>query len=282
MYINRNSSEGNHSNTNLHPSNNMSKLPVFILTIILINSSRSFLLSKRNNYLNNELTDNAAEPEVFHGWVTVDTKTPHIEAFQGDTVDIECEASGNPQPFVRFYNDFSDLSKPEAFTNEIREYTSTSLIKANARLRLIAQKSQVIFCKAFSGGKSAHTAIKISVTQDPKMDYLNRNEVLGFENFAVDYQAPMITFHDSMYLDNLGSTVILPCHSIGNGKRVWISANGKVVAPGSNGKVSVMPSGDLMVKNIEWADMGAYTCIVSNSHGKDSAATFLYPMLVSF
>lgn len=42
-----------------------------------------------------------------------------------------------------------------------------------------------------------------------------------------------------------------------------------------------MDNGDLIIRNIEWSDMGGYTCRVKNSEGSDETLVFLYPTLVS-
>lgn len=46
-------------------------------------------------------------------------------------------------------------------------------------------------------------------------------------------------------------------------------------------KYHVLPTGDLLVRDLSWDDMGSYTCTVSNEHGSDSVSTFLYPAAVS-
>uniref|UniRef100_T1HGU6 Ig-like domain-containing protein n=1 Tax=Rhodnius prolixus TaxID=13249 RepID=T1HGU6_RHOPR len=44
----------------------------------------------------------------------------------------------------------------------------------------------------------------------------------------------------------------------------------------------ILDSGDLIIRNLRWPDMGVYMCVAENSVGKDIISTFLYPMLVSF
>lgn len=39
-----------------------------------------------------------------------------------------------------------------------------------------------------------------------------------------------------------------------------------------------MPSGDLLVKDLSWSDMGEFTCTAKNAFGKDVADTFVYPI----
>jgi hypothetical protein len=43
-----------------------------------------------------------------------------------------------------------------------------------------------------------------------------------------------------------------------------------------------MPSGDLVISEIRWADMGKYTCVAENKLGRDTATTFLYPLKVNY
>ncbi|GJQ87063.1 putative immunoglobulin [Trypoxylus dichotomus] len=236
-------------------------------------------MTKRNilgNDINPILEDNSDK-----SWVSIETKTKEIKAFLGESIELECEASGSPQPVIQFYNHVSILSDNEILSNEILQLPSSGLVKAVARLRLVAKKSEVIFCKAISGSKTAHAAIKIFVSGS-NMNLLN-NDVFDDEAHEVSSirKAPRITFFDVTYLENIGNTVILPCSSVEarDADTIWLNGEEKVVGGAADGRFTVTPYGHLKIRNIEWRDMGLYTCVVRNNFGKDSITTFLYPML---
>jgi len=42
----------------------------------------------------------------------------------------------------------------------------------------------------------------------------------------------------------------------------------------------ITESGSLVIRNLTWREMGEYTCRAANEFGSESAATFLYPLLV--
>lgn len=42
-----------------------------------------------------------------------------------------------------------------------------------------------------------------------------------------------------------------------------------------------MSSGELIIQDLRWSDMGQYTCVARNALGKDFIETFVYPTIVS-
>lgn len=78
-----------------------------------------------------------------------------------------------------------------------------------------------------------------------------------------------------------GNDVVLPCKFVGNPKptQIWLNTHGQIIE--HDERFSILPDGGLRIRNLEWSDMGVYTCNVENSVGIDSVTTFLYPMKVS-
>lgn len=258
------------------------RIQIFLLSACLATIA-SMQLPKRSTYDNEINTNVASSDSSAQSWVNINSKSGEIKAFPGETIEIECEASGSPQPIIQFYDHSSMLSKNEIISNDILDASNSALIKAAGKLRLVAKKPEVIFCKATSGDKTAHAAITIFVTGS-KLRFLS-NEVFDYDTEQVSAiaKAPVINFFDTVYLDTIGNNVVLPCSSSGarDTETIWLNANDKVIGGGLESKFTVTPFGHLKIKNIEWSDMGPYTCIVKNSYGKDSITTFLYPLLVS-
>ena len=57
----------------------------------------------------------------------------------------------------------------------------------------------------------------------------------------------------------------------------WLTPNEKQVIPDLKDKFEILETGDLLIKDLRWSDMGNYICTVSNDQSSDSITTFLYP-----
>ena len=47
------------------------------------------------------------------------------------------------------------------------------------------------------------------------------------------------------------------------------------------GKYQIKPDGSLIIRNLDFSDMGNYACLVKNDFGSDKIETFVYPVAVS-
>ena len=83
-------------------------------------------------------------------------------------------------------------------------------------------------------------------------------------------------------LEVIGSEVQLFCRSSGFPKPVvsWVGPDGIPIT--TMDRFEVTNSGDLIIRDLSWPDMGGYTCLVSNPSGDDHSSTFLYPTMVGF
>lgn len=43
--------------------------------------------------------------------------------------------------------------------------------------------------------------------------------------------------------------------------------------------LQLLDSGDLLISDVNWSDMGGFKCVAESPLGRDTATTFLYPML---
>lgn len=82
-------------------------------------------------------------------------------------------------------------------------------------------------------------------------------------------------------LEMIGNEVRILCRSSGSPEPIvsWIDPDGHPIIQ-SPEKHVVTSDGDLLIKGLTWSDMGAYTCLASNSKGNDRSSTFLYPTAV--
>ncbi|GIY55968.1 zwei Ig domain protein zig-3 [Caerostris extrusa] len=80
-------------------------------------------------------------------------------------------------------------------------------------------------------------------------------------------------------LEVMGKDAQLYCRSSGDPKPrvMWKGPDEEVIT--SSKKYKFLPNGDMIVRNIDWTDMGVYTCVATNSEGSDEAMVFLYPTM---
>jgi hypothetical protein len=66
------------------------------------------------------------------------------------------------------------------------------------------------------------------------------------------------------------STASLLCHAVGQPtlRREWLRGD-QILRGGSNLKIQIMDSGELLITDLQQSDSGNYTCQVGNSHGSD-------------
>lgn len=57
----------------------------------------------------------------------------------------------------------------------------------------------------------------------------------------------------------------------------WTLPDDKLVDANQKDKFEILESGDLLIKDLRWADMGSYVCTVSDERSSDSISTFVYP-----
>ena len=83
-------------------------------------------------------------------------------------------------------------------------------------------------------------------------------------------------------LELIGSEVQLFCRTQGFPKPsvTWLGPDGKLLT--RTDKATVLDSGDLILRDLSWSDMGGYQCVAANEDGQDQTTTFLYPILVSY
>ncbi|XP_012054672.1 PREDICTED: neural/ectodermal development factor IMP-L2 [Atta cephalotes] len=92
---------------------------------------------------------------------------------------------------------------------------------------------------------------------------------------------PTITLHASWRFALNENTVILPCRVVGHPAPYlfWLDNSSKIISPTTHARHTVLPSGDLQITDLNWPDMGEYTCKVQSGYTEKSISTFLYPVL---
>ncbi|KAI4455009.1 hypothetical protein MML48_9g00003307 [Holotrichia oblita] len=244
------------------------KSAVLILVSLWLSTASGRRLTSRS-VENNEIDLNELTGNVVDDWVRIQTPQSEIRAEYGKIVDLKCNATGGLPPYVEFLRNTPNF-KDGIISNEVSDIRNPAIAIAFARIRFVAKKTEVVYCRAISGNKIAQTPIRIVVTPP----------TTKLRPFGCKTCSPTITFWYDAILDTIGNSVTLPCAATGAGDitKTWYNATYVPIVETSNDRFTITPSGDLRIKNLHWSDMGGYTCFAKNSYGQDSILTFLYPM----
>lgn len=95
---------------------------------------------------------------------------------------------------------------------------------------------------------------------------------------------PIITLYSPTLVANIGVTVVLPCRASGKPtpQITWVNNYNVPLSLSTNLRHRVLDSGDLMIEELLWEDMGGYTCQAKSGNRQQVVSTFLYPLRVSF
>jgi len=214
-------------------------------------------------------------------WVKISQPPPStVSKLAGATIELNCEAVGSPAPTIQWLKDGKPVTDNEPFDNNlINDNPSRGLAKIRSKLLIhsvLSVQEGKFTCLAEAGSKIATAASLLYVQSTGNQ--MNFTQLLHEKMLGARTQ-PTITLYNTIYMDDIGNEVVLPCKAAGHPRPsvMWLDNNDNIV--GKSGRVSVLPDGELRIQNIRWADMGPYRCIADNIWGQDSISTFLYPML---
>ncbi|XP_063229638.1 neural/ectodermal development factor IMP-L2 [Bacillus rossius redtenbacheri] len=219
-------------------------------------------------------------------WVKI-TESPEavISSQLGERVELNCEAIGSPAPSIHWVQGLTPLAQGEgalednAVTNDVG-LASGGMAKVRSRLVLdcvMPRHEQPYTCVASAAGQTAVAAPAMLLVEDGGTSNLTAllSACPGSRGSAA-----RITGWSPLYMDNMGNDVALQCSVQGRPRPqvYWLDGDSGLVA-NTQPRYKVLPSGDLLIEKLRWADMGTYTCVAANAHSKDAATTFLYPVL---
>ncbi|CAG4960913.1 unnamed protein product [Parnassius apollo] len=206
-------------------------------------------------------------------YVRVSIPPPERARFvSGKRLELECEAMGSPAPSVHWLLNDEPIIDYEEEANEIPSSHPSNLARLTSKLIITSARDGDVFtCVATAGIKedSASTTIYSEESETPQLVTLEKL-------FSIPSKPVITTFYNDV-LQEIGTTLILPCHVYSRTEHqvFWQDNQSELVY--SNSRIRVLPSGDLLITGLRWADMGEWTCTAKNMYGKDSASTFLYP-----
>lgn len=215
-------------------------------------------------------------------FVKITSQPPaQITQVRGTTVELECEVMGSPTPYVQWVHgsgqtaDWDDVSM-----NIISESSPTTMTRVVSRLVLdhsSRSAESTYTCIGRSGGQIALASTTVYHVDAPRSNF---TDILrsGHHMFT-HLKSSRVTLHYKALFENLGSTVILPCKAVGRPvpEITWKNEEGNVISSMQDPRFRTLPTGELVINDLRWVDMGTYTCVAKNAISKDEAETYLYP-----
>uniref|UniRef100_U5EZP6 Putative neural/ectodermal development factor imp-l2 n=1 Tax=Corethrella appendiculata TaxID=1370023 RepID=U5EZP6_9DIPT len=228
-------------------------------------------------------------------WIKISKAPPvTVKQSRGQTVELNCEVIGSPTPIVQWVHGSGQMIDWDDFvTNIVSEVSPNAFTRVHSRLVLdhsshASERSYT--CIGRAGGQTTYATTTVIQDENPSsasssssMTTKNLSDLLlnNHNNFYNGLKKARITlFYESMF-DVIGSTVILPCKTYGRPlpEVYWLDEEGNVINDNvREPRYKTLPTGELIITNLNWSDMGAYTCVAKNAISKDVASTFLYPL----
>lgn len=282
-------------------------LPLFlVLTSPLLSQGRhlvdipvsSSLNDLEEDSLDNELsvadgTTSVMSTKGDDQWVKISQGPPTVvTGSQGSRIELECEAIGSPAPSIYWLHESDEntrvLYERSFETNSILENPSKGLAKVRAKRVIYSARLEhagQYTCVAKAGMHAATAKTNVIVTEASTAGPT-------WSKLVAARAKPSIVLHNSIYMNDIGSDLILPCRAIvpanaPHSSVTWFNPEERVIASELDkpmgGKQAqrliTLKNGSLQIRGVRWNDMGPYTCVASNENGHDSIITFLYPML---
>lgn len=216
-------------------------------------------------------------------WIKVTKKPPtRVHYHNGQSIELECEIIGSPAPIVEWVRGTGQrIDESDFSSNIISEVSSSGLARVISRLIInhpVAGTEHTYTCVGRSGSKMDYASTVIHfVHKAPKQpNLLGLLSSLNTEASDSFNKVRIIHYYEDLF-DVMGSNVVLPCKTSIKSDIYWLNENGSIITNNSP-RFKVLPTGELLITNLRWNDMGSYTCVAKNSVSKDTISTFVYPL----
>ncbi|XP_011701291.1 PREDICTED: neural/ectodermal development factor IMP-L2 [Wasmannia auropunctata] len=210
-------------------------------------------------------------------WTEIDQNpSDSLEVAVGSRVELHCVANGNPPPQVYWITGNEPERQIQELIARVQERSSTTSpgwegvgqISSTYVIDCVRVEDQGLkYCVSVSKNAVAQSTATVLLVNSTKVTECNRQG------------QSTITLHAPWRFAFAGNTIILPCRVVGQPTPYlfWLDNLGRIISPSTHTRYIVLPSGDLQISDLEWSDMGDYTCKVQSGYTEKSVTTFLYP-----
>uniref|UniRef100_A0A1I7USJ0 Immunoglobulin domain protein n=1 Tax=Caenorhabditis tropicalis TaxID=1561998 RepID=A0A1I7USJ0_9PELO len=188
----------------------------------------------------------------------------------GETIVLRCEILSIPSAVVYWQKDGkliqgdTNLNLYEKMANVGKKIVESGIVSSTLSIPCASHKDAGVYkCIAANGHKTIETTTVLEIEGDDK------------QCPSTHHTPPRITLQSESRFEMAGNTATLLCRADKKAKWSW-EFEGEVLDMNKN-KYEVLPTGDLVIRDIEWEDMGEYFCTASNKYGEARGETFLYP-----
>lgn len=253
---------------------------ILVLALTLIFAVKDSESKSIDSEENNSIESSTSGPRNSlrnEDWIKF-TKVPPANIIQtlGSTVEIKCGVIGSQVPTIHWVEGYKSLYDIDEFqSNAISESSPSALVRVRSVHVIDRQLTEprTYTCVGRTGSKVVFASTVVHPPQGMK------NLVQVPDRFWLSPRKPKIIYSEVVHMDLVGSDIMLPCkvYARPQAEIFWTDVNGTVIEQSNHYRV--LPSGDLLISDIKWEDMGAYRCLAQNFVGTDSAETFIYPVL---
>jgi len=230
-------------------------------------------------------------------WLDLERTMPStLSAPINSDIILECNAVGSPPPQVYWLKDGKPVEHMspldlDRFANQVfgwdlvkrggmgKEDFAMANVKSKLPLKCLKPADVGEYtCIAENEGKQLIATTLVSIDDSLSTDL--RPECLAqYTKKGKKIQPAFIMTYEYLHMETIGNDVVLRCQVGGRPypQVSWTDFEGKVIGQGK--KFKITESGNLVIRNLSWREMGEYTCRAANEFGSESAATFLYPLL---
>ncbi|XP_018369333.1 PREDICTED: uncharacterized protein LOC108765235 [Trachymyrmex cornetzi] len=232
------------------------------------------------NRLKNEIKSAGMKKSGFTTtWTRILQNPPDsLEVAVGSRVELQCEVVGNPPPQVYWITGNEPERQIQELTARAQE-TSNDISTEWEGLSQITSTYVIDCIRVEDQGLKYCVSVSKNVVVQSTPTVLLVNSTKATE--CNSESQPTITLHASWRFALDESTVILPCRVVGQPAPYlfWLDSSSKIISPTTHTRHTILPSGDLQITDLDWPDMGEYTCKVQSGYTEKSISTFLYPVL---
>ncbi|XP_060808066.1 neural/ectodermal development factor IMP-L2 isoform X2 [Amyelois transitella] len=198
---------------------------------------------------------------------------PLVALSPGRAAELVCEAYGSPAPSIHWYKNDAPVYEHDLESSEQIDSNPESLARVVSTLLVTSVAGEDQYrCVVKSGGRmlSATSTVYRS----------NGSDEGGTE--PPRPQPPRILVWYRAYVAQIGRRAVLPCGARGRPRPAvrWTrrgSGDAEEVELKDGPRIKILRSGELVLSDLKWSDLGEYACTARNSRGRARAHTFLYP-----
>ncbi|XP_023941516.1 neural/ectodermal development factor IMP-L2 [Bicyclus anynana] len=245
---------------------------VLILAAVALVAGRPSTVDRHNKLLD---IDNHIDPNVVptgkgKPFVTLINGPPATLAHHaGTTLEITCEAVAEPAPSVHWFKNDAPVYEYDKESNEIIDTNPSSLARVTSTLLVSRSEDPAEYTCLVLAGSNTARASTLVYSADGSTDTSERSKLVPL--------APRILVSYKVLVDVMGNNVVLPCRVRGHPRPIvtWKTSNGQDAS--DDPRMKVLRSGELLISDLRWSDMGEYYCQASNLFGSTETRTFVYP-----